>query len=50
MMHPHISASFMKIFLKILHNESGQGVKQSYINGFAEQIHVLVNGPFWSQN
>ena len=30
--------------------KGGQGVKGSYIKGFSEQVHVLVNGPLWARN
>ena len=39
-----------KDFFEILHNERGQEVHGTYINGFPEKISFGVNGPFWPEN
>ena len=51
MMHPHNSGSALRIFLKNLHNESGQEVGPSYVNGLsAENSSLGQMHPFGSKN
>ena len=38
--YPYNSGSFLRSFFNILHNERGQEVDESYINGFSEKIVI----------
>ena len=40
MAHPHNFGSVLRIFIEILHNERGQEVHGTYINGFPEKILI----------